>query len=70
MLPGRPAVADWLHGIAEWEPPETHVLGVQMSLFSQAICSKNTNQRICWKIIQSSRMKLLRDRTDRIFEKP
>lgn len=24
-LPGRPPVADWLHGIADWEPPETHV---------------------------------------------
>ncbi len=24
-LPGRPAVADWLHGVADWEPGETHV---------------------------------------------
>jgi CRISPR-associated endonuclease/helicase Cas3 len=24
-LPGRPPVAGWLHGIAEWEPPQTHV---------------------------------------------
>ena len=24
-MPGRPPVADWLHGIAEWEEPETHV---------------------------------------------
>jgi CRISPR-associated endonuclease/helicase Cas3 len=24
-LPGRPPVADWLHGVAEWDPPETHV---------------------------------------------
>lgn len=24
-LPGRPPVADWLHGLAAWEPPETHV---------------------------------------------
>lgn len=24
-LPGRPPVADWLHGVAEWEPPETTV---------------------------------------------
>jgi len=24
-LPGRPPVADWLHGVAEWEPPETSV---------------------------------------------
>ncbi|MGH7287528.1 MAG: helicase-related protein, partial [Myxococcota bacterium] len=24
-LPGRPPVADWLHGVAEWEPPETHI---------------------------------------------
>ncbi len=24
-LPGRPAVAEWLHGVAEWEPPRTTV---------------------------------------------
>jgi CRISPR-associated endonuclease/helicase Cas3 len=24
-LPGCPMVTDWLHGVAEWEPPETHV---------------------------------------------
>lgn len=24
-LPGRPAVAEWLHGKAEWEPPQTTV---------------------------------------------
>jgi CRISPR-associated endonuclease/helicase Cas3 len=24
-LPGRPPVADWLHGLAEWEPPRTAV---------------------------------------------
>jgi CRISPR-associated endonuclease/helicase Cas3 len=24
-LPGRPPVADWLHGIAEWDPPQTYV---------------------------------------------
>lgn len=24
-LPGRPPVAEWLHGIAEWEPPRTAV---------------------------------------------
>lgn len=24
-LPGRPAVADWLHGVADWEPPETYI---------------------------------------------
>lgn len=24
-LPGRPAVSDWLHGIADWEPPVTQI---------------------------------------------
>ena len=24
-MPGRPPVADWLHGIAEWEAPQTYV---------------------------------------------
>jgi CRISPR-associated endonuclease/helicase Cas3 len=24
-LPGRPAVADWLHGVTGWEPPSTYV---------------------------------------------
>ncbi len=25
ILPGRPPVADYLHGVADWEPPETQV---------------------------------------------
>lgn len=25
QLPGRPPVAEWLHGVAEWEPPRTTV---------------------------------------------
>jgi CRISPR-associated endonuclease/helicase Cas3 len=25
QLPGRPAVAEWLHGVADWEPPRTTV---------------------------------------------
>ncbi len=24
-LPGRPPVADWLHGLSDWEPPEAYV---------------------------------------------
>ena len=24
-LPGRPPVADWLHGISDWEPPQTYI---------------------------------------------
>ena len=24
-MPGRPPVADWLHGITDWEPPQTYV---------------------------------------------
>jgi CRISPR-associated endonuclease/helicase Cas3 len=24
-MPGRPPVADWLHGVAEWQPPDTYV---------------------------------------------
>ena len=25
QMPGRPPIADWLHGVAEWQPPETYV---------------------------------------------
>lgn len=24
-LPGRPPVADWLHGVADWQPPDTQI---------------------------------------------
>jgi CRISPR-associated endonuclease/helicase Cas3 len=24
-MPGRPPVADWLHGLSAWEPPDTHL---------------------------------------------
>ncbi len=67
-VPGRPPVADWLHGVAEWEPPETHVAwreeagiltGELLDLYQPV------------DLLEDYPLKpheMLRDRTDRIFK--
>ncbi|MDD4651065.1 MAG: type I-U CRISPR-associated helicase/endonuclease Cas3 [Methanothrix sp.] len=69
-LPGRPAVDDWLHGIAdaEWEPPETHVAWrEEVSVIAGDLLEKYKPL----DLLESYPLKaheLLRDRTDRVFE--
>jgi CRISPR-associated endonuclease/helicase Cas3 len=69
-LPGRPAIADWLHGIAdaEWEPPETHVAWrEEVSVIAGDLLEKYKPL----DLLESYPLKaheLLRDRTDRVFE--
>jgi CRISPR-associated endonuclease/helicase Cas3 len=66
-LPGRPPVAAWLHGVTQWEPPETRVAwrtevevisGDLMDLYEPA------------DLLEDYPLKpqeLLRDMTDRVF---
>ena len=67
-LPGRPAVADWLHGIAEWEPPETHVVWREdVSILTSDLLEKYKRE----DLLDDYPIKpheLIRDRTDRVFE--
>jgi len=66
-LPGRPPVADWLHGVAEWEPPETHVA------WRQEVGYLIDELRTRYKpgdLLEDYPLKpheLLRDRSDRVF---
>lgn len=66
-LPGRPSVADWLHGVAEWEPPETHVA------WRKEVDYLTDELRTRYKpedLLEDYPLKpheLLRDRSDRVF---
>jgi len=68
-LPGRPAVAEWLHGIAEWEPPETYVAWRgEVDLVTGDLLVKYEPR----DLLEDYPLKpheLLRDRSDRIFKR-
>lgn len=68
ILPGRPAVADWLHGVAEWEPSETHVAWrEEVSIVAGEMLEKYEPENL----LEDYPLKpheLLRDRTDRIIK--
>lgn len=66
-LPGRPQVADWLHGIAEWETPETNIAWrEEVALLTGSLLEKYN----CEDLIDDYPVKpheLLREQTDRAF---
>jgi len=67
-LPGRPPVADWLHGVAEWEPPETYVAWrEEVEILTGELLERHKPD----EVLDDYPLKpheLLRDRTDRIFD--
>ena len=68
-FPGRPPVADWLHGVPqEWDPPETYVAWRdEVELLSEELLEKYRPQ----DLLEDYPLKpheLLRDRTDRVFK--
>lgn len=66
-LPGRPGVADWLHGVAEWEPPETHVgWREEVALITGALLERYTPADLLDDYPLKSH-ELLRDRSDRVL---
>ena len=65
-LPGRPPVADWLHGVAEWEPPETHIAWrEEVELLSNLFTEKQLEDLLDDYPLKPQ--ELLRDRTSRVF---
>ncbi len=68
-LPGRPVVAEWLHGIAEWEPPQTYVVWrEEVDLVTGELLVKYEPG----DLLEDYPLKpheLLRDRSDRIFKR-
>lgn len=68
-LPGRPPVADWLHGVPqEWDPPETYVAWRnEVELLSHGLLDQHEPQ----DLLDDYPLKpheILRDRTDRVFK--
>ncbi len=65
-LPGRPPVADWLHGVAEWEPPETYVAWrEEVELIKDDLLDRYKPE----DLLEDYPLKpheLLRDRSDRV----
>lgn len=69
-LPGRPDVADWLHGIAdaEWEPPETHVAWREEVSVITGDLLDNYEPMDLLESYPLKAHELLRDSTNRILE--
>ncbi len=75
-LPGRPPVADWLHGVPEeWQPPETYVAWRQEVWELRHVFLSEEDRRR-WEAYAEDLLddyplkphELLRDSTDRVFE--
>lgn len=68
LLPGRPAVEPYLHGLAGWEPPETHVAWRQEV---EVVKSDLLTRYKPAELLEAYPLKpheLLRDRSDRVFK--
>lgn len=67
-LPGRPPVTQYLHGVSEWEPPETHVVWREdVELLAGAGLSDDA----LGELLSDYPLKpheVLRDRSDRVFK--
>lgn len=75
-LPGRPAIEEYLHGVAEWDPPETHVawradidllsrVGTSGEDGTPTPCSRD-NLAAVFDVFPLRAAEQLRDRTDRV----
>ncbi len=67
-MPGRPPVADWLHGVAEWQPPETQVAWREEAQWITGELLKGYKPDDLLEVYPLKPHELLRDRTDRVFE--
>jgi len=67
-LPGRPPVADWLHGVADWEPRETYVAWREEV---ECLTSELLERYKPEDLLEDYPLKpheLLHDRTSRVFD--
>jgi CRISPR-associated endonuclease/helicase Cas3 len=67
-LPGRPPVADWLHGVAEWEPPETQVAWREEVQWIIGDLRNEYNPDDLLEVYPLKPHELLKDRSKRVFE--
>jgi CRISPR-associated endonuclease/helicase Cas3 len=67
-LPGRPPLDPYLHGVSEWEPPETHVAWrLEVEVITEQLLDSYPPQ----ELLEDYPLKpheLLRDRSDRVFK--
>lgn len=67
-LPGRPAVEPYLHGVADWQPPETYVAWrAEVSHLTGAEASEEDLEHAL-DVFPLRSIELLRDRSDRVLE--
>ncbi|MFW6107026.1 MAG: type I-U CRISPR-associated helicase/endonuclease Cas3, partial [bacterium] len=67
-LPGRPPVELYLHGVAEWQPPETHVAWrEEVDVVTRDLLRRYYPEDLLDEYPLKPR-ELLRDRTDRVFK--
>jgi CRISPR-associated endonuclease/helicase Cas3 len=68
VMPGRPAVADYLHGIAEWQPSETYVAWRQeVAVVQGAVLAEHSPAELLADYPLKPH-ELLRDRSDRVLK--
>ncbi|MGB7159210.1 MAG: type I-U CRISPR-associated helicase/endonuclease Cas3 [Tepidisphaeraceae bacterium] len=67
-LPGRPHVEPYLHGIAEWEPPETHVAWrEEVGILTGELLADHPPETLL-DVYPLKPHELLRDRSDRVWK--
>lgn len=67
-LPGRPDVTDWLHGVSEFELPQTSIAWrTEVAELDEELLNHSPPQKLleAWPLKPHE---LLRDRTDRVFD--
>lgn len=68
-LPGRPPVADWLHGIEGWEPPATYVAWrEEVKWINSPVLRKTYPPEDLLEDYPLKPHELLRDQTKRVFD--
>jgi len=67
-LPGRPPVEPYLHGISEWEPPETHVAWREEVEVVRGDLRDRYDPEDLLEDFPLKPHELLRDRSDRVFK--
>lgn len=67
-LPGRPPVTDWLHGIAEWELPQTYIAWREEVRYITAELRKRYEPEDLLEDYPLKPHELLRDRSDRVLK--
>jgi len=68
-MPGRPLVAPYLHGVAEWEPPQTTVAWREDVEIIQGDLLDRYNPEDLLEAYPLKPHELLQDRSDRVFKK-